>query len=361
MTWLALRGTDGTARRLTSRPMPGVVRRGTLTLELDLSVYAQTQQPVLRYRSGTSADDVFTLQRMSDGRMHLLRCDGTNVCNLSIGLGREPVSGWLRLSYHWDADAGRSLLTAENLTAGTIRQQELRDAWPLRSEDIHRIFVSATGCHRHPSVSWMALADHLQPVGPAPGLAPTTRIGTPDGPRELESLKAGDLVMTKDAGAQPLLWRGAVLVPSVGAHRMVRLIAPYFGRDTDLVLQPGQRVAISGTEVEYLFGEEEVLVEARHLVNGETAHWEPEGSVVACHGLLLRQHCLVEADGCWIDSLYFGRIARNRDLARTTAPGSTLAEDQLPVHNRPARRELLDFEAQMLALARSRSRAPFAA
>ena len=126
------------------------------------------------------------------------------------------------------------------------------------------------------------------------------------------------------------------------------------------IVEPGFIRIVLGPD-EYLFGEEEVLVEARHLVNGETAHWEPEGSVVACHGLLLRQHCLVEADGCWIDSLYFGRIARNRDLARTTAPGSTLAEDQLPVHNRPARRELLDFEAQMLALARSRSRAPFAA
>jgi hypothetical protein len=38
-----------------------------------------------------------------------------------------------------------------------------------------------------------------------------------------------------------------------------------------------------------------------------------------------------------------------------------MAANDMPCHNAPVRRELLEFEAQTLALARLRSRAPFAA
>ena len=97
------------------------------------------------------------------------------------------------------------------------------------------------------------------------------------------------------------------------------------------------------------------------MVNGRTALWEPEGPVVACHGLLLATHQLIKADGCWVDSLFMGRIARNPDLARITAPGIVLPAASLPSHDTPVRRELLAFEAQTLTLARDRNHAPFAA
>ncbi|MDH5452370.1 MAG: Hint domain-containing protein [Paracoccaceae bacterium] len=361
MTWLALRGADGIARRFGTTCLPDSLPRGTLTVELDLSQFAHKAAPVLRLRSGAEPTKIFTMERMADGRMHLLRSDGQHVSNLSIGLGREPVSGWLRLTYHWDTNCQRSLLTSENLTAGTIRQQEIPDAMPLCLEDVRSLFVSERGCQRHPAVGWFALGDHLQPVGPTPGLAGSTMIGTPDGPRPLNTLRAGDMVLTADNGPQPVIWRGGVSVPSMGAFRMIRLLAPYFGSSSDLLVQPSQRIAISGAEVEYLFGEDEVLVDARHLVNGQTAIWDEENTLVNCHGLLLATHELVQADGCWVDSLFIGRIAKNPDLARTTAPGSVVSARDLPIHTAPVRRELLEFEAQTLVLAHARSRAPFAA
>lgn len=361
MSWLAMRGSDGIARRFGSAPLPDSLPRGTLVVELDLSQFAHVSAPVLRLKTGAESTRIFALERMTDGRMHLLRRDGQHVSNLSIGLGREPVSGWLRLTYHWDTKCQRSLLTSENQTAGTIRQQEITEAMPLSQDDVRNLFVSENGCQRHVSIGWFALGDHLQPVGPTPGLAGSTLIGTPDGPRPLKNLRAGDRVLTADGGPQPVIWRGGVTVPSVGAFRMVRLLAPYFGSSRDLLVQPSQRIALSGTEVEYLFGEDEVLVEARHLVNGQTALWEAEGPLVACHSLLLENHALIQADGCWVDSQYMGRIAKSPDLARTTAPGSVIAARDLPCHKAPVRRELLAFEAQTLALARLRSRAPFAA
>ena len=194
-----------------------------------------------------------------------------------------------------------------------------------------------------------------------PGLAPDTMVATPAGPRPVAELQAGDLVQTADHGPLPILWQGRVHAPDVGRFRSARLLAPYFGLYRDLVVQPSQRLALSGVDVEYHFGEEEVLVEARHLVNGETAVWDDGGDVAACHGLLLDRHALISANGIWTETLYFARIARNPELARTTAPAALGGMKELPVHDRPARRELLDFEALALNAARLRSRSPLVA
>ena len=356
-----MRGSDGIARRYGAAHLPDSLERGTFVVELDLSQFAHVSAPALRITPGAENAGIFTLERMADGRMHLLRGQGQDVSDLSIGLGREPVSGWLRLTYHWDTQCRRSLLTSENQTANTLRQREIADAVPLSYKDVRTLFISQNGCQRHASIGWFALGDHLQPVGATPGLAGSTMIATPQGPRPLKTLSAGDMVLTADDGPQPVVWQGGVSVPSIGAFRLIRLLAPYFGSSRDLLVQPGQHIALSGTEVEYLFGEDEVLVEARHLVDDQTAFWEPEGPLVHCHSLLLENHSLIQANGCWVDSHFMGHIAKNPDLARTTAPGAVIKARDLPRHHTPVRRELLAFEAQTLGLARLRSRAPYAA
>lgn len=364
MTWQALWSADNQIRRMDSTQPAARLDWGTLLLEFDLWQFGQARaarhQPLLCVSPPHDPTRTFTIEPGPDGRLHLLRRQGRDVSHLSIGLGREPISGILRLTYHWDTRRSRSLLTAENLTKGTIRQQEDHHALPMLADEVTGIFVSAN-VMRHAALDWIGLADHWQTVGPLPGFAPGTDILTPDGLRRIETLAAGDLVTTADHGPLPLLWQGRVALPAMGQLRPVRLIAPYFGLKRDILVQPGQRFALSGPDVEYHFNEEAVLVEARQLVNDQTAIWGPNATVLPSHGLLFDRHALVQANGIWSESLYLGRIGRNPDLARTTAPGALGQILKLPEHGALVRRELLDYEAQILNLSRLRSRAPLAA
>ncbi len=360
MSWQLLRDRDGRVRHYGDMT-GGALEWGTLVLELDLGDIVRAQGPILGLAPRGGPECRFTIEPMADGRMHLLRRHGTAVSHLSIGLGREPASGRLRLSYHWDRAHGRSIFTAENLTRGTIRQQEARGALPVHPDEVAALFDADGSATFHPALDWVGLADHWQTVGPVPGLAPGTLIDTRDGPRPIETLCPGDRVRTADAGEQPVLWQGRIAAPAIGAFRTVRLVAPHFGLPVDLTLRSGQRVALSGADVEYQFGEDRVLVEARHLIDGRSAVWGAEGGIEVSHGLLLEHHALVRAGGLWAETLYLGRIGRTPDLARATAPGALADRGRMPLHRGPVRRELLEFEIRALAQSRQGGRSPLAA
>ncbi|WP_050929996.1 Hint domain-containing protein [Aestuariivita boseongensis] len=106
---------------------------------------------------------------------------------------------------------------------------------------------------------------------------PGTFIDTPDGPRPVEELRAGDWVMTLDRGAQPLIWVGQT---AFGAEALARnpdarpilIRRDAFGPGMpcqDMRVSPQHRVLISGSRAELLFGEYEVLAAAAHLVDGQ--------------------------------------------------------------------------------------------
>ncbi|MGL4309909.1 MAG: Hint domain-containing protein, partial [Paracoccaceae bacterium] len=70
--------------------------------------------------------------------------------------------------------------------------------------------------------------------------------------------------------------------------------------------------------IEYLLGEEQVMVEARHLVDGRTAMTEGGEGIVSYHGLVLDDHMGLDADGCQIESLFIGDLATDPGLMRAT-------------------------------------------
>ena len=359
MSWRALRDDTG-ARALGPAPAAGAIARGTLLFEIDLARLETTADPLLRLTPHGDPQRILVLERGPDARLHLFRRAGAQVSVLSVGIGRSANAGKLRLSYHWDAGSGRAVLTAETLATGTLRQHEGRDAMALDPAEIATLFAGEGGCRHHAALDWLALADHWQPVGPIGGLAGDTPIDTPEGPRPIRAIRPGDRVLTADAGAQPVLWQGGVRVPACGSFRPVRIEAPGFARLDDLVALPAQRIALSGAEVEYLCGEAEVLMPARHL--GAPAKADTgAGGTVLWHGLLLAGHHLIRSQGQWLSSLYLGRLARNRDLAAMTAPGAGMDPGRLPLHPAPARRELRAFEAEALALSLGHRRAPAAA
>ncbi len=129
-------------------------------------------------------------------------------------------------------------------------------------------------------------------INQAPCFTAGTFIKTPYGEVPVECLNIGDLVETMDNGAQPVRWIGRREVPAEGNLAPIHIAANTFGKHRSLKLSPLHRVLMQNAWAELLFGEEEVLVAARDLVNDSTVRRVPGGTVEYVH-LLFDEHQIV--------------------------------------------------------------------
>lgn len=106
-------------------------------------------------------------------------------------------------------------------------------------------------------------------LGVAIGASSPVRV--PGGTVRAGDLRLGDSVLTADHGAQPDRWLRKASLPCAGSLTPIRLRAPCFSARADLIVAPYQRVRVAGAGVEYLFGEDEVLIQAHRLLGGTDA------------------------------------------------------------------------------------------
>ena len=132
-----------------------------------------------------------------------------------------------------------------------------------------------------------------------------TLIDTLGGQKPIEQLKAGDLVRTLDHGYQPIRWIGRNTVVGVGAAAPVRIAAGTLENRFDCFVSPNHRVLVRGSVPELLFGEEEVLVTAKHLIDGTTITQTPRPLVEYVH-FALDQHQVIFANGMPSETLLPG-------------------------------------------------------
>lgn len=179
-------------------------------------------------------------------------------------------------------------------------------------------------------------------LGP-PCFTPGALILTPEGERAVETLRAGDLVMTRDRGAQPVIWAGAETVPGTGDTAPVLIRAGTMGNRRDLLLSPQHRMLVRGWRAEIYAGLPEALVAAVHLVNGRTVVRAPCETVTYVH-FMLERHEIVHAEGAETESLDPAGDAAlaDREILRLVPPGTPRAG-----RVRPA---LRGWEARALAL-----------
>lgn len=347
---------------LSTNPVPALMSTGTLMLEFTLERGQSGPLPLLHYATRAGWPRLLSLSLTAEGRFALSQRQGDALTTLSLGAEAETAAGGrMRLSWSWDGPARRSQLTLEALDDGTLRQRAGVDPLPVPRDDILALLAASGPARLGAQVEWLAVGTQIQPVGPGACFAPSTLLETPQGPRPASVIRAGDWVETADAGPQQVLWSGRISLPSLGALRPVRLCAPSFGRASDLWVLPHQRIAISGASVEYLFGDDEVLIEARHLVDGCTALQPDQPAVLGWQGILLDRHHLLIADGCRMESLFSGGLARHPAIAATTALADLAAAGRLPLHRDPARRALCPYEAMTLVSNRAQGRGPVAA
>ena len=133
-----------------------------------------------------------------------------------------------------------------------------------------------------------------------------TMVMTPQGERAVETLEQGDLVMTHDDGPQPLRWIGRRTVAAQGNFAPIHFQENALGVGHRAIsLSPQHRVLIRDHMADLLFGDAEVLVAAKDLVNDLTIRPQTGGEVEYVH-LLFDSHQVIYAEGLPTESFLPG-------------------------------------------------------
>ncbi|MGR3794716.1 Hint domain-containing protein [Vannielia sp. SX4] len=147
-----------------------------------------------------------------------------------------------------------------------------------------------------------------------PCFTPGTLIATPRGEVAVEELKVGDKIITRDNGIQEIRWLGRTDVDTVElmkrpALRPVRIAKGALDGnlpERDMLVSPQHRVLVASDRAALYFEEREVLVAAKHLVNGAgIAEAQDVASVTYIH-FMFDQHEVVLSDGAWTESFQPG-------------------------------------------------------
>ncbi|MEM9551306.1 MAG: Hint domain-containing protein [Pseudomonadota bacterium] len=179
------------------------------------------------------------------------------------------------------------------------------------------------------------------------GYAKGTLIQTPDGPREVESLRIGDLIDTQDHGPQPIRWLRAdkQQLDGVSAEDMPLLISAGSlgpGRPSrDLVVSPLHRIVLGGfDQATFAFGTE-VFAPAKALKSLRGVRPMMGKRSMIWIRFAFDRHAVVDANGCKAESLLLEPMALRDvmipDVTQPTAIFGTFCHMQDKLNGATAR------------------------
>jgi hypothetical protein len=148
-----------------------------------------------------------------------------------------------------------------------------------------------------------------------------TLIATSKGLVPVECLGPGDLVFTRDHGLQPVRWAGKAERRASGKDAPVLIAAGTLGEHGPLEVSPQHRLLIVDARAALLFGQTEVLVRARDLIDGKRIVQPQHGGPVCYIHLLFDRHEIVLSGGLFSESYHPG--------PRTTASFDDATREEL--------------------------------
>jgi hypothetical protein len=236
------------------------------TLTQDVTINGTT------YPAGSVIENEFSLLDSAGNEVFVVRINGVNV-GFAYMVGQEPVNGT------------------------TFTALEGRDGAPSDNGD--------------------GTSSSSMPYSSIVCYAPGTLIDTPDGPLAIEVLKPGDLVMTRDHGAQTVRWTRSgdhLLEESEDEAKPVQIRAGALGWGRpaqDLIVSPQHRILVGGAgQLDGLFTRE-VFASAKSLtaVPG-IRHMKGKRDITWIH-FACDRHEIVTANGCLSESLLLGPMVVN--------------------------------------------------
>jgi hypothetical protein len=142
----------------------------------------------------------------------------------------------------------------------------------------------------------------------SPCFTPGSRIATHRGELPIESLSAGDRVITRDNGIQTIRWVGKTQMFLQDFQAEPHLL-PVFIRqgalgkglpERDMMVSPNHRILVANERTSIRFAEREVLVAAKHLVS-QGVHTVQSSGTTYIH-FMCDRHEVVLCDGVWTES-----------------------------------------------------------
>lgn len=355
MTWIALSAPDPFARLHPPAALPqdGLMPRGGLVMEVDLGRDTGAEETLLLLRRQDEVVSHVSFHRAPGGQFVFAQRMGRERRQHLLAVPAPHSVGPARLTLSWDCASGRGLFALEMLQEGTLIRQVFADPLPWRRADISGLEHGGPGAHLGPAIRYIGLSDRPLPAGLPPSLAAGTPVRTTKGYVPVEALRPGDRIDTLSHGPLPLCRADGWELPARGLFRPVRLLAPFMGLKCDVLVAAEQRLVLGGADVEYMFGAENVLVEARALAGTVAAREEDGARTLRYHHVLLDHHAVLDVAGCAMESLYVGGIAARPDLLSTSFLAG-LPPEALPRHDKGDLPTLSDYEAASLLAAMSR-------
>lgn len=153
-----------------------------------------------------------------------------------------------------------------------------------------------------------------QKLRPPICFAKGSEIATQRGLVPVEDLIAGDMILTADHAYQPLRWIGQrdLSLYELNKRPNLRPIVIKAGAlgtnlpSKDLRLSPQHRVVLRSKVALRMFGEHEIMVAAKHLVNDSSIFIDEESQGVSYFHLLFDRHEIIFSNGAATESLFAG-------------------------------------------------------
>jgi hypothetical protein len=118
----------------------------------------------------------------------------------------------------------------------------------------------------------------------------------------IEDLRPGDRVLTRDHGGQPIRWIGRATLKAVGPFAPVVITMGTLGNAGDLIVSQHHRMFLYQRQRVAGLPTSELLVQAKHLVDGERVFLR-EGGFVDFLSLVFDRHEIIYAEGVPAESL----------------------------------------------------------
>ncbi len=129
--------------------------------------------------------------------------------------------------------------------------------------------------------------------------------------RAIEDLRPGVALLTRDHGRQKIRWIGHTRLRAVGAFAPVVISAGTLGNGGDLIVSQHHRVFLYQRQKTAGLTTSELLVQARHFLDGENVYLR-EGGFVDYFSLVFDRHEIIYAEGIPSESLMVNDATVNR-------------------------------------------------
>lgn len=349
MTWIGINDFCGLEHfdRANHRTDCGMLVRGSLVIEAKIEPSQSLENGLIDYSHFQSWQRGLSVKLTSRGDIRITIEQGPSQSYVQIANAVSPLGSHFRLTISWDAPNRIGVATFEDIERGQITQAQFPSPLPIPIEDLERIFTLSDSISVDSSVTSLALSDRIETVGLTPSFAKGCRVTTQSGARAIERLKVGDLVLTKKNALQPIRWIIEQTVPAAASLAPIKLRAPYLGLSHDVVVARHQRVMMTGTSAEYLFGQESVMVQAGHLLGHPSAHPASTRRTITYYQIILDRADCFELGGAWVASQIIN-TANHPPMIKATDPLADMPAPTIPNHRTPDHSVLQGYETTSL-------------